>query len=34
MHRDDPEAMYARWGVEPEVAEYMGRAMTALSKDG
>ncbi len=31
MYRDDPDAMYARWGVDAGVAEYMGKAMAALS---
>lgn len=31
MQRDDPRSMYDRWGVEPEVAEYMGRAMKELT---
>jgi len=30
MHHDDPGGMYAKWGVEPAVAEYMGKAMAAL----
>ena len=30
MHRDDPDGMYAQWGVEPAVAEYMGKAMAVL----
>ncbi len=33
MHRDDPDGMYARWGVDAGVAEYMGRAMAALSQE-
>lgn len=33
MHRDDPDAMYARWGVDAGVAEYMGKAMAALSQE-
>lgn len=35
MYRDDSDAMYARWGVDAGVAEYMGKAMAALSpKEG
>ncbi len=30
MHRDDPDDMYERWGVESAVAEYLGKAMAAL----
>ena len=33
MHDDDPNAMYARWGVAPEVAEYMGSALAALREE-
>ncbi len=33
MHRDDPDGMYAKWGVEAAVAEYMGKAMAALSQE-
>ena len=33
MHHDDPDGMYAKWGVEPAVAEYMGKAMAALSQE-
>ena len=33
MYRDDPDAMYARWGVDAGVAEYMGKAMAALSQE-
>ena len=30
MHHDDPDGMYAKWGMEPAVAEYMGKAMAVL----
>ncbi len=33
MHHADPNTMYARWGVAPEVAEYMGNAMAALPEE-
>ena len=33
MRRDDPDAMYARWGVDAAVADYMGKAMAALSQE-
>ena len=33
MHRDDPDAMYAKWGVDAGGAQYMGKATAALSKE-
>ena len=30
MYRADPDGMYAKWGVEAAVAEYMGKAMAVL----
>jgi hypothetical protein len=33
MRGDDPAGMYAKWGVEAAVAEYMGKAMAELSQE-
>lgn len=33
MVSDNRDAMYERWGVDPEVAAYMGRAMVRASAD-
>ncbi len=33
MHRDDPDAMYAKWGVDAGGAQYMGKATAALSQE-
>jgi hypothetical protein len=28
--KSDPEAMYATWGIDPDLGAYYGRAMAAL----